>query len=158
MKIFFLKILPISIIVIHFLYLSWKIDDRKWEERLEMQIKHNEKLQYCPFCGYKFLDDQDSTHNLYNCRQCGRSFLVHQFADPIADTEETWMDIPGFQGTYQISNHLRVRSLNRTSSANRRLSGKIMSTYRKGHGQEIYVALCKEGRQKLFHSHSCRRH
>uniref|UniRef100_UPI003FA57045 NUMOD4 domain-containing protein n=1 Tax=Lachnoclostridium phocaeense TaxID=1871021 RepID=UPI003FA57045 len=115
-----------------------------------MQSLQKESPKYCPFCGYKFLQGQDSTQGLYNCRQCGQSYLIHPFADPVVDSAEIWMDIPGFYGVYQVSSHLRVRSLDRISSANRRLTGKMMHTYRKGSGGEIYIALSRRGRQKEY--------
>ena len=41
--------------------------------------------------------------------------------------EEIWSDIPGYEGMYQISNHGRVKSLERYDTIGRRLKEKYLS-------------------------------
>lgn len=41
-------------------------------------------------------------------------------------SEERWVDIRGFEGSYQVSDMGRVRSLTRTLSIGRRVSGKLL--------------------------------
>jgi hypothetical protein len=43
--------------------------------------------------------------------------------------DEIWKTIPGYEGVYEVSNHARVRSLNRICCyTNRRLMGKVLAT------------------------------
>lgn len=58
---------------------------------------------------------------------------------------ETWVDIIGFEGLYQVSDNGNVRSLdvisNRTRGANYK-KGKLLKPYNNGRGY-LYVKLCK---------------
>ena len=110
----------------------------------------NSRPRYCPFCGH-LLQDQGK-EEICSCHICGNTYLVHPFQDNQYSGQEEWYDIAGFLGIYQVSSHLRVRSLDRISASGRRLSGRLMSTYPKKN--ELYVALCKNGRQKEYNVQS----
>lgn len=57
---------------------------------------------------------------------------------------EQWRPIPGYEGHYEVSDHGRVRSLNRTVHRSdgrlRRINGRVLSPYRDKSGH-LYVAL-----------------
>ena len=64
---------------------------------------------------------------------------------------ETWKDIAGFEGLYQISNLGRIRSLDRitvemTTGIQRHLSGKLLNPTDNGDGYRI-VSLKKGGKR-----------
>ena len=107
----------------------------------------NDWPRYCPFCGH-LLQDPEKEEEIRSCHICRNTYLVHPFQDKQYSGHEEWYDIPGFLGIYQVSSHLRVRSLDRISASGRRLSGRLMSTYPKKN--ELYVALCKNGRQREY--------
>lgn len=55
--------------------------------------------------------------------------------------KELWKDIEGYEGTYQVSNLGMVKSLDRLTTDNRRLKGKLLAkTNTKGY---IKVTLTK---------------
>lgn len=65
---------------------------------------------------------------------------------------ETWKDIPGYSGRYQVSDHGRVRSLPRRAWLGNRwanLKGKILSDF--PGGQYGHRKLALEGRQVYVH-------
>ncbi len=61
--------------------------------------------------------------------------------------QERWLDIPGFENSYQVSDHGRVRSKDRFDAGGHFLHGKIkkLQMY---HGYH-YVSLCSGGKQKM---------
>lgn len=62
--------------------------------------------------------------------------------------EETWKDIPGYEGMYQVSNQGNVRSLN---WGNR---GYVRNLYLKKHNRGYrHVELAKDGKRKAFTVH-----
>lgn len=68
---------------------------------------------------------------------------------------ESWCDIEGYEGCYQISNLGRVRSVDRTVKGNKCIfafKGKILSpkTHRAGY---LVVCLCKNRKQKMYYIH-----
>jgi hypothetical protein len=70
-------------------------------------------------------------------------------------TEEIWKDIRGFEGYYQISNHGRVRSLDRiipTKKFNIKRKGEVMSTSLNTKGYP-HIRLCKNGKRETFRVH-----
>lgn len=66
--------------------------------------------------------------------------------------EEVWKDIKGYEGSYQVSNLGRVKSIDRLDSANHRLRGKIKSTSIRPNGYEN-VILCKNSKRKGYSVH-----
>lgn len=68
--------------------------------------------------------------------------------------EEIWKDIPNFEGTYQVSNLGRIRSLDRIVECEhgvvRKLSGKIMKL---SPGVYLRAHLYKEGKSYLISVH-----
>lgn len=65
---------------------------------------------------------------------------------------EYWKDIKGYEGIYQVSNHGRVRSLNRTDSIGRIISGRILSYSLSGSGYR-QLALSKNDKVRYFQIH-----
>lgn len=65
---------------------------------------------------------------------------------------ETWLDLPGFEGLYQVSDEGRVRSMERTvmrsNGAPQRIKARQVKT-RKGRDGYMRTSLCKQG--KVFH-------
>ena len=60
---------------------------------------------------------------------------------------ETWKDIKGYEGIYQISDKGRVRSLDRLDNKGRKTHGRILAVKHDGGGY-CQVALSKDGKQK----------
>lgn len=113
-----------------------------------MQNKNKEKgAGYCPFCGHQLLEP-GGEEAICSCYVCGNTYLIHTFPDNQYASKEDWYDIPGFLGIYQVSSHLRIRSLDRVSANGRRLTGRLMTTYPKNN--EVYIALSKNCRQKEY--------
>lgn len=67
---------------------------------------------------------------------------------------ETWKEIKGYEGIYEVSNQGRVRSLDRhtTGKRNRIIKGKVLSQVENFFGYCI-VYLCKDGKQKPTRVH-----
>lgn len=74
---------------------------------------------------------------------------------------ESWLDIDGFEGLYQVSNLGRVRSLDRGMYVSQRRykeprwtnrKGKILNTYLDGKGYPM-VRLCKNGKASTINIH-----
>ena len=87
----------------------------------------NDRPQYCPFCGH-LLQDPEKEEEICSCHICGNTYLVHMFQSDQYSGQEEWYGHRGISGIYQVSSHLRVRSLDRISASGRRLSGRLMST------------------------------
>ena len=71
--------------------------------------------------------------------------------------KETWKDIPGYEGLYQVSDMGRVRSLDRiivdaSKNRTRKLNGKILKPCKDAKGYLI-VDLSKGGRKKTIKVH-----
>lgn len=56
----------------------------------------------------------------------------------------TWKDIEGYEGLYQVSSTGLVRSLDRINSAGKRIKGQIRHQTKNKNGY-LYVNLCKNG-------------
>lgn len=67
---------------------------------------------------------------------------------------ETWKDIEGYEGLYQVSDAGRVRSLDRitTGKRDRRISGKILHQWENTFGYYM-ISLCKDGTPKTERVH-----
>lgn len=66
------------------------------------------------------------------------------------NTNETWCAISGYEGSYEASDAGAIRSLTRTNSYGRTVSGKILKAYRKEDGH-LQVWLHRDGvRKGLF--------
>ncbi len=65
---------------------------------------------------------------------------------------EIWKDIEGYEGYYQVSNLGRVKSLERRSSAGRRINDKILKNSINSVGY-YRVCLCKNGKGKAVRVH-----
>jgi len=64
--------------------------------------------------------------------------------------KEIWKDIIGYEGSYQVSNHGRVRSLDRiviSKNTTRKILGRILKINLYPNGYE-YVQLQKDGKRK----------
>ena len=73
-----------------------------------------------------------------------------------SNTPEEWRDIPGWEGYYQVSDHGRVRGMDRVvygvdgRKINRK--GKILKPYARD-GRHLKARLSKSGEQKKFYVH-----
>lgn len=63
-----------------------------------------------------------------------------------------WRDIPGHEGSYQVSNTGIVRSLDRTNEAGNQISGKVLKPGR-NHKGYLLVVLCKHRKCKSYRVH-----
>ena len=100
----------------------------------------------CPYCrNYQLIANDSGT---YTCPNCHITFLLAVCEPPRNHREEIWRDIKGMEGIYQVSSYMRVRSLDRLNRANRRISGKLLATYRKKN--EIYCSLRIKNRSKEY--------
>lgn len=97
------------------------------------------KIHFCPVCGYGAVAGQGN--GIYYCPKCADLFLV---SVPVVEgnASDTWHDIVGFEGFYQINDRLQVRSMDRVSSCGHRLHGKPVATYFKNNA--IYVSLYRD--------------
>lgn len=64
-----------------------------------------------------------------------------------SDQLETWKSVPGFEGAYEVSDHGRVRSLDRVTDRGRRWKGKIMTPSTMPRGYQV-VTLWRGGKQE----------
>ena len=62
---------------------------------------------------------------------------------------EIWKDIDGYQGAYQISNHGRVRSLNRVVG-NKSVKGQMMKILPHTNGYMVIYLRSSNGKKKFF--------
>lgn len=60
---------------------------------------------------------------------------------------ETWAPIPGYEGSYEVSDHGRVRALDRVTDRGRKWRGRMMTPYAMRNGY-MSVTLWKDGKQK----------
>lgn len=70
-------------------------------------------------------------------------------------TQEHWRPVPDHDGYYEVSNHGRVRSLNRVVEGHlgpKRLKGSIMKQYDRGKGH-LWVSLTKESARTSWSVH-----
>lgn len=67
-------------------------------------------------------------------------------------TDEIWKDITGYEGSYQVSNHGRVRSLDRDVSKIKKRKGQIMKLVVHTGGYQV-VWLAMKGTKKKFFIH-----
>ena len=74
--------------------------------------------------------------------------------DPVTSWEaaETWKPIPGWEDLYEVSDHGKVRSLDRITSHGRRVKGKNLRLHRNPFGH-VEVSLYRAGRRKLARVH-----
>lgn len=64
--------------------------------------------------------------------------------------EEQWKDIKGYEGYYQVSDHGRVRSLDRKNSRGWSIPGKVMATPLDSKGYPMYPFTGTDGRTTVF--------
>ena len=65
---------------------------------------------------------------------------------------EKWLSIKGYEGLYEVSDHARVRSLDRVDSAGRNLKGKILKFGFDGNGYKRFT-LSKNGKLNKLRVH-----
>jgi len=65
---------------------------------------------------------------------------------------ERWLSVPGYEGKYEVSDHGRVRSLDRLDSRGRRRTGALLVGRPQHHGH-LVVALYSEGSRRDFSVH-----
>ena len=65
---------------------------------------------------------------------------------------ETWKDVVGYEGFYQVSNKGNVRSVARKDSRGHRCGGRILKLQYNGYGY-IQAKLCKNGKSKKKSAH-----
>lgn len=68
------------------------------------------------------------------------------------NTKEIWKDIPGYEGSYQVSNYGRVKRLEHITPNNIRLPEKISTQFKNQNGY-MMVILSKNGEGKQFVVH-----
>ena len=77
--------------------------------------------------------------------------------DTHQDTGERWKPVNGYEGIYEVSNHGRVRSLDRTVTRSdgqvHQLKGKVLRTRPKQNGYP-FVHLCTPGKSQMRTVHS----
>jgi len=69
---------------------------------------------------------------------------------------ETWRPVPGFEGIYEVSDHGRVRSLDkvvRCKGGTRVHRGKVLSPGKKRRGGYLYASLCLCGDIQYLYVH-----
>lgn len=66
--------------------------------------------------------------------------------------EEIWKDIVGYEGSYQVSNLGRVRSLDRKDAKGSKIKGKLLIIYQNRCGY-MQAALYKNAKPKLIYVH-----
>lgn len=70
---------------------------------------------------------------------------------------EEWRDIPGYQGIYEVSDHGRVRSLDRTVAYSngqvRRYKGKVLALTPNARTGHLMVGLSKNGKPSTHYVH-----
>ncbi|MBM4587599.1 hypothetical protein GS507_05245 [Rhodococcus hoagii] len=68
-------------------------------------------------------------------------------------TPESWRPVPGYEGSYEVSNHGQVRGLDRYGSDGRRVAGRVLTPGRHHRDRHLQVNLCKDGvaRTTLLH-------
>ena len=64
---------------------------------------------------------------------------------------ETWKDVVGYEGRYQVSNKGNVRSVERKDSIGRKCGGRVLKPINNGLGY-LQVDMCKNGKAKKTHS------
>lgn len=64
---------------------------------------------------------------------------------------EEWRPVVGYEGTYDVSDHGRVRSLDRVSSDGRRLKGKVLKPVRRSGYASVGLYLNCQQRMHLVH-------
>ena len=69
------------------------------------------------------------------------------------DTRETWMPVVGYEGSYEVSDKGRVRSLDRLDSRGHRLSGQMLRTPLNGNGYPSFGP-CANGTQRPMTVHA----
>ena len=70
-------------------------------------------------------------------------------------TQERWLPVPGYEGFYEVSDHGRVRSVDRVvvaGSGERKFAGRVLRLGTNRHGYML-VALRKPGIQKSKRAH-----
>ena len=67
--------------------------------------------------------------------------------------KETYKDVPGYEGQYQVSVRGNVRSLDRLGSDGRKLKGQMLRPGLKSTGYSV-VSLCRDGVMKSFNVHT----
>lgn len=72
---------------------------------------------------------------------------VPQIREKIVNEIEVWKDIPGYEGLYQASSFGRIKSLDKLSSNNRKIKGKLLKAS-KDSGGYYMVKLYKDGIKK----------
>jgi len=65
---------------------------------------------------------------------------------------ERWRAIPGYEGSYEVSDHGRVRGLPRVCQYGRRRAGKILASHI-AKSNHRYVRLCRDGKHQRFGIH-----
>lgn len=82
---------------------------------------------------------------------------AHQPCPDCGNTEEIWRDVPGYEGYYQVSNHGRVRGLDRfiksKNGSRQKINGKVIKP-RVSESGYISVQLRKNG--KVLHTNLSR--
>ncbi len=68
---------------------------------------------------------------------------------------ETWRDIAGYVGLYQVSDMGRVRSMGRVDRVNKHWAPRILSSWSLGRRNRAYraVSLCQHGRARKLQVH-----
>lgn len=61
------------------------------------------------------------------------------------NSDEIWKDIGGYEGHYQVSNHGRIRSLNRITSDGKRIVGRVIRLRKDSKKRYMLVSLNKDG-------------
>ena len=65
---------------------------------------------------------------------------------------EIWKDIQNYEGSYQVSNYGRVKSLSRVDSRGNKRNEKILKLDKDRQGYKN-VYLCKNGKRKFYQVH-----
>ncbi|MBC5689378.1 hypothetical protein H8S37_10660 [Mediterraneibacter sp. NSJ-55] len=101
---------------------------------------------FCPYCGFSELIEYENGTS--GCPKCHMHFLISICGTSNPHIGERWLDIRGFEEIYQVSSHLRIRSVDRLAGGKRRIKGRMLSTYIKNN--ELYCSLRIKGRSKEY--------
>ncbi|MFJ4107914.1 NUMOD4 motif-containing HNH endonuclease [Oerskovia enterophila] len=71
----------------------------------------------------------------------------------MTDLEEVWLPAVGYEGLYEVSNHGRVRSLDRIDANGRRRKGRILLPVKNLKGGRLRVDLYRGGQKRMLLIH-----
>lgn len=101
---------------------------------------------------------QRNSDDTVQINRCYSSMLVDLLTDRFneEDEEDLWVNIPGFEGLYQVSSSGKVKSLARYATVNgvrKFVRERILKASTPDKAHYSIVGLCKDGKRKLYAVH-----